>query len=492
MALTVVASSTPITYAFNKIGNDTTTGYKLASQWTASETFDCTQIKVHIVTSGSPSGDLWFEIWDDDSGAPGSIISNGTSEKIDASTFSGETVFTFATAPTLTNTNTYYFVSGFDYSISTSNHVRWWGGGDTAFDRWYIHQDATEAENATNSLSTWVYKGVDITDTELVVADIDIDLAFDAPPLSPVLVVSDISHALAFDAPTLTQAHTLVVADADIDLAFDGSGAGAGEWEIGAYIYPVAGSGIILVESETSSLTVSDISLALAFDAPVLTQAHTLAVADAALDLAFEAPVLTGAQTLVVDDVAIALSFESMALTQAHTLVTSDVVFDLSFENIVLDQANTLSVADAAFNLAFDAPVLTQAHTLAVDDADIDLAFDAPVLTQAHTLVVADAALALAFEAPVVTHNLLPLVVADIAHALAFEAPVLTQAHTLSVNDAALALAFDAPVLTQAHTLVVGDVALNLAFESPVVSEDSYELVVGDATVITLKAVIVT
>ena len=308
------------------------------------------------------------------------------------------------------------------------------------------------------------------SDTELVVADIDIDLAFDAP--------------------TLTQAHALVVSDVDIDLAFDGAGAGDGLWDIGAYIYPLGGDGIILVETEATSLTVSDISLALAFDAPVLTQAHTLVVADATLDLAFEAPVLTS--VLVVDDVAIALSFESMALTQAHTLVTDDVVFALSFEDVVLSQLNTLSVANVQPVLSFESPTLTQAHTLAVDNISIIQQYEYPTLTQAHTLVVADAALDLAFDAPVVTHNHMPVVLADITHALAFEAPVLTQAHVLAVNDAAIALAFDAPALTQAHTLVVADADIDLAFESPAASEDVYELVVGTATVITLKAVIVT
>jgi len=107
-------------------------------------------------------------------------------------------------------------------------------------------------------------------------------------------------------------------------------------------------------------------------------------------------------------------------------------------------------------------------------------------------LVVADIDIDLAFDAPVVTHNHMPVVLADITHALAFEAPVLTQAHVLAVNDAAIALAFDAPALTQAHTLVVADADIDLAFESPAASEDVYELVVGTATVITLKAVIVT
>ena len=336
-----------------------------------------------------------------------------------------------------------------------------------------------------------IHDSIPSSDTELVVADIGIDLAYDAPVLTQahVLAVNDASLALAFDAPVLTQANTLVVADVDIDLAFDGAGAGDGLWDIGAYIYPLGGDGIILVETEATSLTVSDISLALAFDAPVLTQAHTLVVADAALDLAFEAPVLTS--VLVVDDVAIALSFESMALTQAHTLVTDDVVFALSFENIALGQTNTLSVSDASFALAFEAPVLTQSHTLVVDNTSYALAFDAPVLTQAHLLEVADMALALAFDTPLLT-GATTLVVADITHALAFEEPVLTTIQILAVDDVALALAFDAPVLTQAHTLTVEDAAINLAFESPAASEDSNELVVGTATVITLKAVIVT
>ena len=131
------------------------------------------------------------------------------------------------------------------------------------------------------------------------------------------LVVADISHALAFDAPVLTQAHTLVVADVDIDLGFNGAGAGDGLWDLGAYIYPLGGDGIVLVQ-EDPDIVVADVSLALSYEAPVLTQAHTLVVADIAHALAFDAPVLTQAHTLVVADAAIDLAFDAPVLTQGH------------------------------------------------------------------------------------------------------------------------------------------------------------------------------
>ena len=219
----------------------------------------------------------------------------------------------------------------------------------------------------------------------------------------------------------------------------------------------------------TSGVVATTCTLALAYEAPVLTQAHTLVVADVDIDLAFDG----------------AGGGDGLWDIGAY-------IYPVGGGIILVQQDPDIVVADISLALAYEAPVLTQAHTLTVADIAHALAFDAPVLTQAHTLVVADAALDLAFDAPVVTHNHMPVVLADITHALAFEAPVLTQAHVLAVNDAAIALAFDAPALTQAHTLVVADADIDLAFESPAVSEDVYELVVGTATVITLKAVIVT
>ena len=409
---TTVASQTVKTFMYFYVGYNTTSGFRQAMKWTATETFGLSQIQAYLSRVGvSHDGDFWFEVWDDDGGEPGTIIANGTSSTKDPSTFAapntGDTyTFTFATQPTLSNGSTYYFVASFDYTVSTDDYVRWWGDDGASpgdFRLWTIRDGTTPVVQSTDDLTHIIIQKDDPVLT-LVVADIDIDLAFDAPVLTQAhtLTVADIAHALAFDAPVLTQAHTLVVADIDIDLAFDGAGGGDGLWDIGAYIYPVGG-GIILVQ-EDPDIVVADISLA----------------------------------------------------------------------------------------LAYEAPVLTQAHTLAVDNISIIQQYEYPTLTQAHTLVVADAALDLAFDAPVVTHNHMPVVLADITHALAFEAPVLTQAHVLAVNDAALALAFEAPVLTQAHTLVVADADIDLAFESPAVSEDVYELVVGTATVITLKAVIVT
>ena len=163
-----VASQTDKTdsTSFN-IGYNNTSNYIQVSEWeSASETFSLYSVKLWLGQKDTiSSGDVWIEVWDDGSGSPGSLITNGTSAKVDATTITdtlsgGEEVeFTFSTPPSLTSGNKYYFVSKFDYTVG-ANRLRWWGKNSdtTGWERWYIELDNDEFNSADSALYTVVVK----------------------------------------------------------------------------------------------------------------------------------------------------------------------------------------------------------------------------------------------------------------------------------------------------------------------------------------------
>lgn len=150
--LVAVASQTAHDFNFFNFGRDTS-NYWRASEWTASESFDCEEVRCWMAQVGTiGAGDVWIEIWDDDTGTPGSIIANGTSDTVAGSSVStsGELItFNFSTPPSLTSGNTYYFVAKFSWTLSTSNYMQWRGhNAQTAdgFNGWRILQSGTEED----------------------------------------------------------------------------------------------------------------------------------------------------------------------------------------------------------------------------------------------------------------------------------------------------------------------------------------------------------
>jgi hypothetical protein len=112
-------------------------GYpKAAQQFTPSVDAACNQVKVNLMRSGSPTGNVWCEIWTDTgSNVPSAIISGATSSTIDVSTIATsytEYTFTFATAPHLTSNVKYWIVVDSSISQSGANYLRFGshiGGG---------------------------------------------------------------------------------------------------------------------------------------------------------------------------------------------------------------------------------------------------------------------------------------------------------------------------------------------------------------------------
>jgi len=166
MAGITVASTLEWSNPQEQIGYDTTTGYQKAIGWTATETFDIATFKIGLSKVGSPTGTIKVEIWDDASGSPGTIITNGTSGTIDVSTLvqttgviadtKHDTVeFTWATPPTLTDTNVYYFVikHSWEGSESITDYCLIARRGTTSasgWSAWRIYAD--DSENSFTSV----------------------------------------------------------------------------------------------------------------------------------------------------------------------------------------------------------------------------------------------------------------------------------------------------------------------------------------------------
>ena len=240
------------------VGYNTTDGSAIASEWVATESFSLEQVIVSLQRNGSPSGYIWMEVWDDDSGEPGSLIANGTSGNVVIDGLQEgtpeERIFTFATPPSITNTDKYYFVVRYSWTVDGSNWVEWECALSSAsgWSMWMMYANATSTEVEDDTYPPWIeiYKSDAPTPIDLTVADLD---------------------------------HTFSLA-----------GAGGG-WEVGAYIYPV-GSIVLTVIRQ---LVVADLDHALVLDACNVTiEAINLTIANLDHALALEEPIVVLATPL--------------------------------------------------------------------------------------------------------------------------------------------------------------------------------------------------
>ena len=246
---TLVASQTYKGYTFNDVGQDSDE-HKRALRWTASESCTVEEFKAWLAFVGypGPDGDIWIEIWDDDSGSPGSIITNGTSSTIYAQNLTNNTsggaeeTFTFSTPPSLTSGNDYYFVTGFDWTPNGSNYVRWYcsndESSDTAFSHWNIEDDDTETDYGYEwALYGKIYKP----------SSVNVDASAGSVTVTgygaTVTNNTNVDVDAALGALTIAGYNINLNAATNIQVEAPGGGADHGTpgWEIGAYIY--VGSG---------------------------------------------------------------------------------------------------------------------------------------------------------------------------------------------------------------------------------------------------------
>ncbi len=97
--------------------------------FTAGVTDVLAYVVIMIGFDGTPNGDVWVEIRTDNGGEPsGSVITNGTSDKIACSTLTSGYVmrtFPFSTPPDLTSTTVYHIVFVGDSTVSESASPKW-------------------------------------------------------------------------------------------------------------------------------------------------------------------------------------------------------------------------------------------------------------------------------------------------------------------------------------------------------------------------------
>jgi hypothetical protein len=146
-----------------QIHYNTTTGYEKANEWVPSSSTVIDSVMCLMKRVGSPTGNVWCEIWDESGGEPNAAITNGTSGNVDVTTIpgilngsypGGLIQFDFATPPTLVGGQTYFFVIRSNITVSTTNYLtvaRAWENG--IFDAWNRTQAGAWTEDATRSLN---------------------------------------------------------------------------------------------------------------------------------------------------------------------------------------------------------------------------------------------------------------------------------------------------------------------------------------------------
>lgn len=165
--VTTVASQTSHASKFTNVHRTATVNaYEWAVPWDSTEAFDVAQVRFWLSQVASPTGDVWVEIWDDDSSSPGSIIANGLSDTVDVTTLASDTsgaeqAFAFSTPPSLADATRYWFVLRSNVTVSTVNYLHMWraasdpGGWDLTWSI-FISPSAGEAES-----TPYPYIGID-------------------------------------------------------------------------------------------------------------------------------------------------------------------------------------------------------------------------------------------------------------------------------------------------------------------------------------------
>ena len=115
---------------FESSGSNSDTEW-YAREFTAADTGKVASATIRMQKTGSPSGELWAEIWTDDGGGTSvpSARTGNPSQEIDASDLDGsggDVTFTFTDGPTITSGTTYWLVvktANYDYTDTTTEII---------------------------------------------------------------------------------------------------------------------------------------------------------------------------------------------------------------------------------------------------------------------------------------------------------------------------------------------------------------------------------
>lgn len=216
---------------------------------------------------------------------------------------------------------------------------------------------------------------------ELVVADMAVGIAADAPALTQknLLAVADASVGITAESPALTQKNLLAVADMAVPVAMDAPAL------VQKSLLAVADAAVGVSMDNVGLLTgilldVAALDVAVAMDSPALLQAYVLAVQDALVGVSMESPALVQKAVLAVQAMDVAVLFDNVTLSLATALTVADLAVAVTIDGVVLTQDFHLAVQDILVGIAMDSPGLIQANVLAVNDALVAVRMDNVVL----------------------------------------------------------------------------------------------------------------
>ncbi|MBZ0310479.1 MAG: hypothetical protein K8I82_30740, partial [Anaerolineae bacterium] len=115
-------------HAFSMTTIATTANTRLAQSFQIANASQVDSVKLRLKKAGNPTGDLTLKLYTDSSGAPGSLMTDGTSAVVVASTLNtdyGWVTFTFLPKPTLSADTTYWLVLETSDAASAVNYVVW-------------------------------------------------------------------------------------------------------------------------------------------------------------------------------------------------------------------------------------------------------------------------------------------------------------------------------------------------------------------------------
>jgi hypothetical protein len=497
-----VAASCDWAYTVQNIGYDAT-DFKVAIGWTATETFTIDSVVVGLSKFGSPTGNITIEIWNDDSGSPGSLITNGTSNTFDVSTLHAlntavagdndcETIeFTWATPPTLTNGNVYYFVITPSWTPSTSNYARVARRGTVTVSGWTAWEITSGGTETSISTAFWCmirkagtptypqwsgFGGLCASDN---VSSIDVEYpkTINANDILFATLFTDANEA--YSTPSgwnlaesyLSSAHTAYL------FWKRAAGTESGTQTFSGSTNHLRGGKIWRFDNcITSGTPYEDITEANGSGSPITVSSITTTGSNE-LGVCFmsveDNPTVSPIASPVWNEIGEGISATGTDLGQAayYLHIPSATTTDAS--TITL-WANDLWVS---WTLALF-PSGTTTHDLTVQDGAHAHAADSPTYSVVNQLVPADAAHAHAADSPALT-LISSLVLADAAHAHYADEPVLSAVAVLVLADALHAHAADEPTLGYTAVLDTADALhAHIADEVPIIRV--YQLLPND------------
>jgi len=146
----------------NEVNDDstgrTTTWQKMASPFTVSSTCYPTDIATHIKTTGTPVDSVFYAIYDDNGGEPGTKLGQTANVAGITGSFAWATS-TMASSITLNTSTTYWLVVERTGSLSDANHWNWYLSSNSPTYGNYLHLNGTWQSGGVHEAWFQIYGG---------------------------------------------------------------------------------------------------------------------------------------------------------------------------------------------------------------------------------------------------------------------------------------------------------------------------------------------